>query len=47
MALARLASTALDCSDPAALAAFWAGLIGGEVADPAGHPFCLSTQIPE
>jgi hypothetical protein len=32
MALARLASTALDCSDPAALAAFWAELIGGEVA---------------
>jgi hypothetical protein len=122
MALARLASTALDCSDPAALAAFWAELIGGEIAfssedfcavktdrgwlatvrvpdhepptwpdpavpkqihldlavddleaaqaeavrlgaklsasqpapdrwrvllDPAGHPFCLSTQIPE
>jgi Glyoxalase-like domain len=32
MALARLASTALDCSDPAALAAFWAELIGGEIA---------------
>jgi Glyoxalase-like domain len=122
MALARLASTALDCSDPGALAAFWAELIGGEIAftseefcavktdrgwiatvrvpdhepptwpdpgvpkqmhldlavsdldaaqaeairlgataapsqpspdrwrvllDPAGHPFCLSTQIPE
>jgi hypothetical protein len=34
MALARPASTALDCADPAAF-------------DPAGHPFCLSTQIPE
>ncbi len=122
MALARLASTALDCDDPAVLASFWADLVGGEVAysseefcavktdrgwiatvrvaghkpptwpgpdvpkqmhldlavddldaaeaeairlgarkpgtqpapdrwrvllDPAGHPFCLSTQIPE
>jgi len=32
MALARLASTALDCSEPAALAEFWAGLVGGDVA---------------
>jgi Glyoxalase-like domain len=32
MPVARLASTALDCSDPSALAAFWAQLIGGEVA---------------
>ena len=32
MPVARLASTALDCSDPAALAAFWAALVGGEVA---------------
>jgi Glyoxalase-like domain len=32
MAVARLASTALDCSDPSALAAFWAQLVGGEVA---------------
>jgi hypothetical protein len=122
MALARFASTALDCADPASLATFWADLLGGEVAftseefcavrtgngwiatvrvpdhkpptwpdsavpkqmhldlatsdldaaeaealrlgarkagvqpapdrwrvyfDPAGHPFCLSTQIPE
>ena len=122
MPIARLASIALDCSDPAALANFWAQLVGGEVAftsdefcavktgqgwlaavrvadyqqptwpdanvpkqlhldlavddldaaqaealrigatlpaaqpapdrwrvllDPAGHPFCLSTQIPE
>jgi hypothetical protein len=122
MAVARLASVALDCAEPAALAEFWAALVGGEVAyssdefvavktdrgwltavrvpdyeppswpggampkqihldlavddldeaeaeairlgarraaeqpgpdlwrvllDPAGHPFCLSTQIPE
>jgi hypothetical protein len=122
MAVARLASIALDCEDPSVLAEFWAALIGGEVAfrseqfcavrtgngwlstvkvgdhaaptwpspetpkqmhldlavsdldaaeaeavrlgarklelqpapdryrvlaDPAGHPFCLSTQIPE
>jgi len=122
MAMARWASTALDCADPAGLAVFWAQLLGGEVAftseefcavktgggwlatvrvadyqpptwpdapvpkqmhldlavddldaaeaeairlgarkapgqpaparwrvllDPAGHPFCLSTQIPE
>jgi hypothetical protein len=122
MALARLGSIALDCDDPAALAAFWAEFVGGEIEftsddfvavkterawlaavrvpayqppswpnggppkqfhldlavddldeaeaeavrlgarradeqpsperwrvllDPAGHPFCLSTQIPE
>jgi catechol 2,3-dioxygenase-like lactoylglutathione lyase family enzyme len=122
MANIRLGSVALDCSDPVALGAFWAELLGGEVAfsseefvavktdrvwlaavrvpdhqaptwpegtrpkqmhldlavddlgqaetealrlgavraadqpapdryivltDPAGHPFCLSTQIPE
>ena len=32
MAVARLASTSLDCSDPAVLADFWAALLGGEVA---------------
>jgi hypothetical protein len=32
MALARLATTTLDCSYPAALASFWAELVGGEVA---------------
>ena len=32
MALARLGSIALDCDDPSALAAFWAELVGGEVA---------------
>jgi hypothetical protein len=122
MANIRVASVSLDCSDPVALGAFWAQLLGGEVAfsseefvavktdrlwvtavqvpdhqaptwpegsrpkqmhldlavddlgqaetealrlgavraadqpapdryivltDPAGHPFCLSTQIPE
>lgn len=28
----RLGSIALDCSDPLALATFWAGILGGEVA---------------
>jgi hypothetical protein len=32
MALARLGSISLDCADPAGLAAFWAELLGGEVA---------------
>ena len=32
MAIARLASISLDCSDPGALADFWAALLGGEVA---------------
>lgn len=32
MAVARLASTSLDWSDPAALVDFWAALLGGEVA---------------
>lgn len=32
MALARLASVALDCADPANLARFWADLLGAEVA---------------
>lgn len=32
MAVARLASTAMDCADPASLAEFWAALVGGEVA---------------
>ena len=31
MALARLGLICLDCADPAGLAAFWAGLLGGEV----------------
>lgn len=122
MGIARFGAIALDCADPAPLAAFWAELLGGEIAytsdafvavktdrvwlstvlvedykppswpdgdapkqmhidlavddldqaegeavrlgakvasdqpspdrwrvllDPAGHPFCLSTQIPE
>ncbi len=32
VAVARLASTSLDCSDPGALADFWAALLGGNVA---------------
>jgi hypothetical protein len=32
MPVARLASTALDCADPHALADFWAALLGGDVA---------------
>ncbi len=32
MALARLASTALDCSDPSSLAEFWAQFLDGELA---------------
>jgi hypothetical protein len=31
VALARLGLICLDCEDPAGLAAFWAGLLGGEV----------------
>jgi Glyoxalase-like domain len=32
VALARLGQICLDCADPAGLAAFWAALLGGEVA---------------
>ncbi len=32
MAVARLGSIALDCADPSPLGAFWAELLGGEVA---------------
>jgi hypothetical protein len=32
MAIARLGSISLDCADPLALATFWAGLLGGEIA---------------
>lgn len=32
MAVARLSSIVLDCDDPAGLARFWAGLVGGDVA---------------
>ncbi|MBO0772359.1 MAG: VOC family protein [Actinobacteria bacterium] len=32
MAVARLASVALDCADPLPLARFWARLLGGEIA---------------
>lgn len=30
--VARLAPISLDCADPPALAMFWAGLLGGEIA---------------
>ncbi|MGH9100298.1 MAG: VOC family protein [Acidimicrobiales bacterium] len=42
MAVARLASTSLDCPEPAALADFWAALLGGEVAF-RGDEFCAQT----
>ena len=32
MAITRLGSVSLDCDNPAALAAFWAELLGGEIA---------------
>lgn len=32
MALARIAAVNLECSDPVALASFWAAILGGEVA---------------
>jgi hypothetical protein len=32
MANIRLGSVSLDCADPVALGAFWAELLGGEVA---------------
>ncbi|WP_420879420.1 VOC family protein [Rhodococcus sp. (in: high G+C Gram-positive bacteria)] len=31
MAIARMGSITLDCADPPALAAFWRGLLGGEI----------------
>jgi len=32
MAVARIGSISLDCSDPEPLASFWASLLGGEIA---------------
>jgi Glyoxalase-like domain len=32
MVVARLGSVSLDCDDPMRLAAFWAALLGGEIA---------------
>jgi hypothetical protein len=32
MTTIRFGSVSLDCADPAPLAAFWAGLLGGEIA---------------
>ncbi|HLM96560.1 MAG TPA: hypothetical protein VK283_09590 [Acidimicrobiales bacterium] len=45
MAIARLGSIALDCADPAAAQPAPDRYL--VLLDPAGHPFCLSTQIPE
>ncbi|MGW0826764.1 VOC family protein [Streptomyces sp. NPDC002845] len=33
MAIAKVGSVVLDCPDPAALAGFYAGVLGGEVSD--------------
>jgi hypothetical protein len=48
-AVGRFDTVVFDCPDPPALAQFYAGLLGQEIADggfrvyadPAGHPFCL------
>lgn len=40
----RLGSVALDCKDPAALAAFWAKLLGGEVAFTSDHFVAVKTD---
>jgi hypothetical protein len=32
MAAIRIGSVSLECADPATLAAFWSGLLGGEIA---------------
>jgi catechol 2,3-dioxygenase-like lactoylglutathione lyase family enzyme len=40
----RLGSIALDCADPAALAAFWAGLLNGEVAFTSEHFVAVKTE---
>jgi catechol 2,3-dioxygenase-like lactoylglutathione lyase family enzyme len=41
----RLSSVAINCPNAAELAAFYADITGGRVtfANPAGHPFCLTT----
>jgi hypothetical protein len=41
-AIARLAAVSLDSADPAGLAAFYR-----QLRDPAGHPFCTTTLIPD
>jgi catechol 2,3-dioxygenase-like lactoylglutathione lyase family enzyme len=40
----RLGSLALDCADPAALAAFWSALLGGEVAFSSDHFVAVKTE---
>jgi hypothetical protein len=40
----RLGSLALDCAEPAALAAFWAALLGGEVAFTSDHFAAVKTD---
>jgi catechol 2,3-dioxygenase-like lactoylglutathione lyase family enzyme len=40
----RLGSIALDCADPTALAAFWASLLGGEVAFTSEHFVAVKTE---
>jgi hypothetical protein len=40
----RLGSIALDCADPAVLAAFWASLLGGEVAFSSEHFVAVKTE---
>jgi hypothetical protein len=43
----RLDAISLDCEDPRAPARFYARLTGAWLLDPAGHPFCFTTLIPE
>jgi catechol 2,3-dioxygenase-like lactoylglutathione lyase family enzyme len=40
----RLGSVALDCDDPATLGAFWANLLGGEVAFSSDHFVAVKTD---
>jgi hypothetical protein len=42
--VARLGSIALDCADPSPLAAFWAELLGGEVAFTSDHFVAVKTD---
>ena len=53
---ARLAMVTLDCAEPARLAAFWAGVLGGEpvardpdwhVLDPPGRTRLAFQRVPE
>ena len=40
----RLGSLSLDCAEPAALAAFWADLLGGEVTFTSDHFVAVKTD---